>query len=55
MMNTQTIYPLESFTGTQEEDGQTQTPASGQSPVQDSSVQDSSAAPQNGTDEIAED
>lgn len=53
--NTQTIYPLESFTGTQEEDGQTQTPASGQSPVQDSSVQDSSAAPQNGTDEIAED
>ena len=52
--NTQTIYPLESFTGTQEEDGQTQTPASGQSPVQDSSVQDSSAAPQNGTDEIAE-
>ena len=58
--NTQTIYPLESFTGTQEKDGQTQTPASGQSPVQDSSVQDSSvqgssAAPQNGTDEIAED
>ena len=34
---------------------QAQPPASGQSPVQGSSVQDSSAAPQNGTDEIAED
>lgn len=60
--NTQTIYPLESFTGTQEDEEdeeaegqQTQPPASGQSPVQGSSVQDSSAAPQNGTDEIAED
>lgn len=60
--NTQTIYPLESFTGTQEDEEdeeaegqQAQPPASGQSPVQGSSVQDSSAAPQNGTDEIAED
>ena len=56
--NTQTIYPLESFTGTQE-DGEEEQPASSQSTMQGSPVQGSAQsnaqAPQDSTDEIAED
>ena len=62
--NTQTIYPLESFTGTQEdgeaEEQQAQQPASDQSAAQGRAAQGRAQqgedpARQGGTDELAED